>query len=56
MWLACSKYHPTFGIAGTGLPDAPLDVQIVELVRGWEWWPTALWQVIWTWIVSLLNI
>ncbi|KAI2776424.1 hypothetical protein F4815DRAFT_484683 [Daldinia loculata] len=56
MWLACSKYHPTFGIAGTGLPDAPLDVQIVELVRGWEWWPTALWQVIWTWIIAPIMI
>ncbi|OTB14114.1 hypothetical protein K445DRAFT_23893 [Daldinia sp. EC12] len=56
MYLACSKYHPSFGIAGTGLPDAPLDVQILELGRGWEWWPTALWQVIWTWIIAPIMI
>ncbi|KAI0134974.1 hypothetical protein F4814DRAFT_436800 [Daldinia grandis] len=56
MWLACSKYHPSFGIAGTGLPNAPLDVQLVELGRGWEWWPTALWQVIWTWIIAPIMI
>ncbi|KAI8959230.1 hypothetical protein F5Y11DRAFT_333836 [Daldinia sp. FL1419] len=56
MWLACSKYHPSFGIPGTGLPDAPLQVQMVELGRGWEWWPTALWQVIWTWIIAPIMI
>ncbi|KAI1466968.1 uncharacterized protein F4812DRAFT_451811 [Daldinia caldariorum] len=56
MYLACSKYHPSFGIARTGLPDGPLDAQILELGRGWEWWPTALWQVIWTWIIAPIMI
>ena len=53
MWLACLKYHPTFGIPGTELRGATLPEQVVDLGRGWEWWPSVLWQVIWTWIVSL---
>lgn len=52
MWLACKKYHPTYGISGTGIRGATVEEQIVYLGRGWEWWPSLLWQVIWTWIVS----
>lgn len=52
MWLACRKYHPTFGIPGTELRGT-LQEQILELGRGWEWWPSALWQVLWTWIVCI---
>lgn len=53
MWLACKKYHPTFGIPGTEL-HGDLMQQLVDLGRGWEWWPSVLWQVIWTWIVGFL--
>lgn len=52
MWLACAKYHPTYGIPGTELHGSTIPEQIVYLGRGWEWWPTVLWQAIWTWIVS----
>ncbi|KAI5923930.1 putative GprK-type G-protein coupled receptor protein [Camillea tinctor] len=53
MWFACQKYHPTFGIPGTELtPGMPIEQQLLELSRGWEWWPSALWQVIWTWIIA----
>lgn len=55
MWLACKKYHPTFGIPGTELHGDLLQ-QLTDLGRGWEWWPSVLWQVIWTWIVGLLLI
>ncbi|KAI1383632.1 uncharacterized protein F4822DRAFT_421229 [Hypoxylon trugodes] len=56
MWLACSKYHPSFGIAGTELRGDTIAEQMVELGRGWEWWPSALWQVIWTWIIAPILI
>ncbi|KAI1373228.1 hypothetical protein F4677DRAFT_456063 [Hypoxylon crocopeplum] len=56
MWLACSKYHPTFGLPGTGLHEGTIAEQMVELSRGWEWWPSALWQVIWTWIIAPIMI
>ncbi|KAL6901163.1 putative GprK-type G-protein coupled receptor protein [Trichoderma evansii] len=52
MWLACRKYHPTYGIPGTELHGATILEQLVDLSRGWEWWPSVLWQVIWTWIIA----
>ncbi|KAI1496988.1 putative GprK-type G-protein coupled receptor protein [Biscogniauxia marginata] len=52
MWLACRKYHPTFGVPGTEVHGATIPEQLIDLSRGWEWWPSALWQVIWTWIVA----
>jgi hypothetical protein len=48
MWVACLKYHPTYGIPGTGIRGETLQEQIVDLGRGWEWWPSVVWQVIWT--------
>ncbi|KAL7794276.1 putative GprK-type G-protein coupled receptor protein [Trichoderma ceciliae] len=52
MWLACRKYHPTYGIPGTELGGATIPEQLVSLGRGWEWWPSVLWQVVWTWIIA----
>ncbi|KAI6750484.1 hypothetical protein HG530_014765 [Fusarium avenaceum] len=52
MWLACRKYHPTFGFPGTELRSVTLPDQIVELSRGWEWWSSVFWQVVWTWVVA----
>jgi hypothetical protein len=49
-WLMCRKYHPTFGIPGTGLPDGSVEEQMWWLNQGWEWWPTLFWQFIWTWV------
>lgn len=51
MWFACKKYHPTFGIPGTELHGSNIMEQLVDLGRGWEWWPSVLWQFIWTWMV-----
>ncbi|KAL7931777.1 putative GprK-type G-protein coupled receptor protein [Trichoderma chlorosporum] len=52
MWIACRKYHPTFGIPGTELRGATIPEQLVDLGRGWEWWPSVLWQVVWTWLIA----
>src|SRR6478609_4269215 len=52
MWMACAKYHPTFGIRGTEIKGATFPEQLVDLGRGWEWWPSLVWQFIWSWIVS----
>lgn len=52
MWAACSKYHPGWGIAGTEITGATLPEQIIDLGRGWEWWPTVVWQFVWTWMVA----
>lgn len=52
MWLACSKYHPGFGVPGTEITGESLPEQLIDLGRGWEWWPTVLWQFVWTWMVA----
>ena len=33
-----------------------LPAQVAELGRGWEWWPSLVWQFIWTWIVSEAHL
>ncbi|KAG6200407.1 hypothetical protein E4U10_002524 [Claviceps purpurea] len=52
MWLACKKYHPSFGMPGTEIKGSTFPEQLVDLGRGWEWWPSLLWQLVWTWIVA----
>ncbi|EFQ33823.1 integral membrane protein [Colletotrichum graminicola] len=52
MWLACKKYHPTFGLPGTEIRGETLPEQLIELGRGWEWWPTIIWQFVWTWALA----
>ncbi|OLN96243.1 hypothetical protein CCHL11_04452 [Colletotrichum chlorophyti] len=56
MWFACKKYHPTYGIPGTEIRGDNLMEQLIDLGRGWEWWPSVLWQVIWTWIIAPILI
>lgn len=56
MWAACSKYHPGFGIVGTGITGESLPEQIISLGRGWEWWPCVVWQLAWAWVVAPLLI
>ncbi|KDN64202.1 putative integral membrane protein [Colletotrichum sublineola] len=56
MWVACKKYHPTFGIPGTEIRGKTLPEQLIDLGRGWEWWPTIIWQFVWTWVVAPILI
>ncbi|KAK1975561.1 integral membrane protein [Colletotrichum cereale] len=56
MWLACKKYHPTFGFPGTEIRGETLPEQLIDLGRGWEWWPTVIWQFVWTWVVAPILI
>lgn len=51
MYLASRKYHPWFGIPGTEVKGTPTQ-QKVEMGRGWEWWPSVLWQFVWAWMVA----
>ncbi|KAL6703481.1 hypothetical protein ACN47E_009655 [Coniothyrium glycines] len=56
MWIACKKYHPSFGIAGTEIKGDTLLEQLIDLGRGWEWWPSVVWQFFWTWGVAPVLI
>ncbi|TQV96493.1 hypothetical protein V2A60_003111 [Cordyceps javanica] len=55
-WFAVKKYHPTYGLSGTEMKSTTLPAQVAELGRGWEWWPSLVWQFIWTWIVAPVLI
>ncbi|KAJ3490253.1 hypothetical protein NLG97_g5823 [Lecanicillium saksenae] len=55
-WFAVKKYHPTYGLPGTEMKSTTLPEQVAELGRGWEWWPSLVWQFIWTWIVAPVLI
>lgn len=52
MWIICRKYHPSFGLRGTEITGSTLPEQLIDLGRGWEWWPSVVWQFIWTWGVA----
>jgi hypothetical protein len=51
-FIMCSKYHPGFGLPGTEITGESLPEQLIDLGRGWEWWPTVVWQFVWTWMVA----
>ncbi|PLB47643.1 hypothetical protein P170DRAFT_409866 [Aspergillus steynii IBT 23096] len=51
MWLISRKFHSSWGIPGTEVTGTPME-QTTEQGRGWEWWPSVLWQFIWAWIVA----
>ncbi|OAA80940.1 Regulator of G protein signaling superfamily [Akanthomyces lecanii RCEF 1005] len=55
-WFAVKKYHPTYGLPGTEMKSTTLPAQVAELGRGWEWWPSLVWQFIWTWIIAPVLI
>jgi|SRR5690242_5375271 len=52
MWAAVAKYHPSFGVAGSEITGETLQEQMIDLGRGWEWWPSVVWQFVWTWMVA----
>ncbi|KAK2615667.1 hypothetical protein N8I77_002405 [Diaporthe amygdali] len=51
MYLLSRKFHPSFGVGGTEVGGSPWDVNHQQ-ARGWEWWPSIIWQFFWSWIVA----
>ncbi|KAJ6016244.1 hypothetical protein N7540_010835 [Penicillium herquei] len=51
MYLISRKYHPSYGIPGTGVTGTPMEIKTAQ-GKGWEWWPGVLSQVFWCWIVA----
>ncbi|KAI3400161.1 hypothetical protein diail_4393 [Diaporthe ilicicola] len=51
MYLLSRKFHPSFGVPGTEVGGSPWDVNHQQ-GRGWEWWPSIIWQFFWSWIVA----
>ncbi|EYE94640.1 uncharacterized protein EURHEDRAFT_403185 [Aspergillus ruber CBS 135680] len=51
MWIISRKWHSSWGAPGTAVHGTPME-QKAEMGRGWEWWPTVVWQFFWAWIVA----
>lgn len=51
MWIISRKWHGSWGAPGTGVHGTPME-QKAEMGRGWEWWPTVVWQFFWAWLVA----
>ncbi|KAK4097442.1 hypothetical protein N658DRAFT_478922 [Parathielavia hyrcaniae] len=52
IFLVSRKFHPSFGIPGTEvMGSSRLEISMKQS-RGWEWWPSIVWQFIWAWIVA----
>ncbi|KIX05701.1 uncharacterized protein Z518_03673 [Rhinocladiella mackenziei CBS 650.93] len=45
VFLVSRKFHPGFGTTGH-------EVTRSGCRRGWEWWPSIMWQIFWAWIYA----
>ncbi|KAJ9631233.1 hypothetical protein H2204_008318 [Knufia peltigerae] len=45
IFLVSRKFHPSFGTTGVVTTRAGCR-------RGWEWWPSIVWQMFWSWIYA----
>ncbi|KAK0624569.1 hypothetical protein B0T17DRAFT_616780 [Bombardia bombarda] len=52
IFMISRKFHPSFGIKGTEVVGTtPMEIA-VEQGRGWEWWPSLVWQFLWAWFFA----
>ena len=51
MYLVSRKFHGGWGIPGTEVTGTAME-QKAEQGRGWEWWPSIVWQFVWAWLVA----
>ncbi|KIY00528.1 uncharacterized protein Z520_04213 [Fonsecaea multimorphosa CBS 102226] len=45
IFLASRKFHPGFGVTGDVTTRS-------RCRRGWEWWPSIMWQIFWSWVYA----
>ncbi|TFA99675.1 hypothetical protein CCMA1212_008498 [Trichoderma ghanense] len=55
MYLISRKWHSAWGIAGTEVHGTDME-QKVQMGRGWEWWPSIIWQLFWAWVVAPFTL
>ncbi|KAK3299753.1 uncharacterized protein B0H64DRAFT_357 [Chaetomium fimeti] len=52
IYMISRKFHSDFGIPGTEVyGSTPMEIAMKQ-GRGWEWWPSIVWQFVWAWIVA----
>ncbi|KAM0347674.1 hypothetical protein ACHAPU_004688 [Fusarium lateritium] len=52
MWCISRKFHPSWGVAGTEVHPGTKEYEKSQVGKGWEWWPSVVWQFVWAWIVA----
>jgi len=55
MFFISRKFHPGFGIHGTGVHGNYAERK-AQAQKGWEWWPSVVWQFGWAWVVAPLIL
>ncbi|KAL6874838.1 hypothetical protein J3F83DRAFT_728831 [Trichoderma novae-zelandiae] len=55
MYLISRKWHSAWGVAGTAVDGTDME-QKVQMGRGWEWWPSVVWQLFWAWVVAPFTL
>lgn len=51
MYVISRKWHRSWGIPGTDVYGTEME-QNMQMGRGWEWWPSVVWQFFWAWVVA----
>ncbi|KAL5603589.1 hypothetical protein FOVSG1_006339 [Fusarium oxysporum f. sp. vasinfectum] len=51
MFLVSRKFHNSFGISGTEVTGTESQ-QNAAARKGWEWWPSIVWQLVWAWVIA----
>ncbi|KAL2174195.1 uncharacterized protein P884DRAFT_294610 [Thermothelomyces heterothallicus CBS 202.75] len=52
IYLISRKFHSDFGIPGTEVTGSSTAEIAMKQGRGWEWWPSIVWQFVWAWIIA----
>ncbi|KAF4985634.1 hypothetical protein FGRMN_11144 [Fusarium graminum] len=52
MWCISRKFHPSWGVVGTEVHPGTKEYEKSQVGKGWEWWPSVVWQFLWAWIVA----
>ncbi|KAK4248985.1 hypothetical protein C7999DRAFT_13076 [Corynascus novoguineensis] len=52
VYMISRKFHSDFGIPGTEVTgNSPMEIAMKQ-GRGWEWWPSIVWQFLWAWVFA----
>ncbi|KAF2735269.1 hypothetical protein EJ04DRAFT_435303 [Polyplosphaeria fusca] len=51
IFFGSKKFHPSYGFIDYTVQGTQAQVRMM-CSKGWEWWPTIVWQFFWTWVYA----
>ncbi|KAF2021076.1 hypothetical protein BU24DRAFT_383106 [Aaosphaeria arxii CBS 175.79] len=51
IFFASKKFHPSYGVFDWNVVGSQMEVRM-KCSKGWEWWPSLVWQFFWAWIYA----